>query len=109
MPSSRLARVQVGQPIEFTTDALPGRTFTGTVMFINPRIDEASRSAKVVAEVANRDGALKGGSFVKGRIVVASRRDVLQVPREALLNWNVEQQTAEVFVVTRRPGREARR
>ena len=43
-------------------------------MFINPAIDAASRSAKVVAEVPNRDGALKGGAFVKGRIVVGDAR-----------------------------------
>jgi RND family efflux transporter MFP subunit len=100
VPSSQLATVKVGQPLEFTTDALPGRTFTGKVMFINPAIDEMSRSAKVVAEVPNRDGALKGGAFVKGRIVVATRTGIVQVPREALLNWDVEHQTADVFVVT---------
>jgi RND family efflux transporter MFP subunit len=98
VPSSRLSSVKVGQPIDFTTDALPGRTFTGKVMFINPTIDAASRSAKVVVEVPNPDGQLKGGAFVKGRIVVANRPGVLQVPREALLNWNLEQQTADVFL-----------
>ena len=99
VPSSRLAQVKVGQPLEFSTDALPGRTFTGKVMFINPAIDAASRSAKVVAEVLNRDGALKGGAFAKGRILVATRTGLLQVPRDALLNWKVEDRTAEVFVV----------
>lgn len=99
VPSTRLADVKIGQAIAFTTDALPDRTFTGKVMFINPAIDEASRSARVVAEVANSDGALKGGAFVKGRIAIARRADVLQVPREALLNWNIEQHTAEVYVV----------
>jgi RND family efflux transporter MFP subunit len=98
VPSSRLSAVKVGQAIEFTTDALPGRTFTGKVMFINPTIDAASRSAKIVVEVPNPDGQLKGGAFVKGRIVVANRPGILQVPREALLNWNLEQQTADVFV-----------
>ncbi len=98
VPSSRLSSVKVGQVIDFTTDALPGRTFTGKVMFINPAIDAASRSAKVVVEVPNQDGQLKGGAFVKGRIVVASRPGILQVPREALLNWNLEQQTADVFI-----------
>jgi RND family efflux transporter MFP subunit len=98
VPSSRLSSVKVGQPIDFTTDALPGRSFTGKVMFINPAIDPASRSAKVVVEVPNPDGQLKGGAFVKGRIVVASRPGILQVPREALLNWNLEQQTADVFL-----------
>jgi len=98
VPSSRLAQVKVGQPLVFSTDSLPGRTFTGKVMFINPAIDAASRSAKVIAEVSNRDGALKGGAFAKGQILVATRTGLLQVPREALLNWKVEDQTAEVFV-----------
>jgi len=98
VPSSRLSSVKIGQIIEFTTDALPGRTFTGKVMFINPAIDPASRSAKVVVEVPNHDGQLKGGAFVKGRVVIANRPGILQVPREALLNWNLEQQTAEVFI-----------
>jgi len=98
VPSSRLSSVKIGQIIVFTTDALPGRTFTGKVMFINPAIDAASRSAKIVVEVPNRDGQLKGGAFVKGRIVVANRPGVLQVPREALLNWSLEQQTADVFL-----------
>jgi len=99
VPSTRLADVKVGQAIEFAADALPGRAFTGTVMFINPELDAASRSARVVAEVVNRDGALKGGMFAKGRVVIANRDSVLQVPREALLNWSLEQGTADVFVV----------
>lgn len=99
VPSTRLADVKVGQAIEFAADALPGRAFTGKVMFINPELDAASRSARVVAEVVNRDGALKGGMFAKGRVVIANRDGVLQVPREALLNWSLEQGTADVFVV----------
>ncbi len=99
VPSSQIALVRVGQPVEFSTDALPGRTFTGKVMFINPEIDETSRSGKVIVQVANEDGALKAGAFVKGRIVTATRPGVLQCPKEALQNWNVEQRTAEVFIV----------
>ena len=100
VPSSRLAEVRVGQALQFSTDALPGRTFTGKVMFINPVIDAASRSAKVTAEVSNPDGVLKDGAFVKGTIVVGVRAGVLQVRREALLNWNLETRHADVFVVT---------
>jgi membrane fusion protein (multidrug efflux system) len=99
VPSSRLAQVRVGQPLAFTTDVLPGRTFNGTVMFINPTIDPVTRAAKVIAEVRNDDGLLRGGSFVKGRIVLSKRTGVLQVPREALQNWNLEQRSADVFVV----------
>ncbi|HEV8347984.1 MAG TPA: efflux RND transporter periplasmic adaptor subunit [Vicinamibacterales bacterium] len=99
VPASQLAAIRVGQPIEFATDALPGRTFTGRVMFINPAIDEASRSVKVIAAVPNGDGLLKGGLFVQGRIVVGRRQNVLRVPREALVNWNAAARTADVFVV----------
>lgn len=99
VPSPQLGGIAIGQPLEFTVDALPGRTFTGKVMFINPAVDEASRAAKVIAEVRNEDGALKGGLFVKGRIVVSNREGVLQVPRAALANWDVSAGTAEVFVV----------
>ncbi len=106
VPSGDLPGVKVGQRLEFTTDAVPGRTFTGKVMFINPAVDEDSRAAKVVAEVHNPDGVLRGGLFVRGRIVTGTRQGVLNVPREALLNWNVEQHTAEVFVVE---GNQARK
>ena len=99
VPSVHLGVVRVGQPLAFTVDAIPGRTFTGTVMFINPAVDEASRAAKVVAEVRNAGDALKGGLFARGRIVVSNKADVLQVPRAALLNWNITGATAEVFVV----------
>jgi len=99
VPSVHLGAIRVGQPLEFTVDARPGRTFTGKVMFINPAVDEASRAAKVIAEVRNTDDALKGGLFARGRIVVSHRAGVLQVPRAALLNWDVAAATAEVFVI----------
>ena len=99
VPSTHLAAVRVGQPIEFAADALPNRQFTGRVMFINPAVDEASRSARVVADVRNGDGALKGGMFARGRIVLASRQNAVVVPREALLDWNVPARTASVYVV----------
>lgn len=99
VPSTRLARIRLGQRLEFQTDSVPGRIFRGKVMFVNPVIDEASRSAKVVAEVPNPDGVLKGGAFVTGHIVVASRSGVLRVPREALTNWQMDAHAADVFVV----------
>jgi RND family efflux transporter MFP subunit len=107
VPSPQLPGVRTGQRLEFTTTAVPGRTFAGTVLFINPEIDAASRAAKIVAEVRNTDGALKGGLFVQGRILTMVRPGVLQVPRTALLNWNVGGCTAEVFVV--RDGRAEKR
>lgn len=100
VPSTRLASVRAGQPVEFSAETQPGRAFTGKVMFINPAIDPVSRSTKVIAEVSNPDGVLKGGAFVKGRIIVGQRTGVLQVRKEALLNWSLDTGKAEVFVVS---------
>ena len=99
VPSTRSAAVGVGQPLEFSTDALPGRSFRGTVKFINPTVSESDRSVAVVAEVANPDGVLRGGMFVKGEIQTGRRAGVLQMPRAALLSWDLERGVGEVFVV----------
>jgi RND family efflux transporter MFP subunit len=99
VPSSSLAGLRRGQPLEFTTDALPGRIFQGTVMFINPAVDEADRSVRVIAEVDNAAGVLKGGLFVQGRIVTKRRDGVLLVPREALSGWDVDGRRAKLYIV----------
>lgn len=98
VPSREMEGLKLGQPLEFSTDAYPGRVFQGRVMFINPTVNEADRSVKVVAEVANQDDTLKGGLFVKGRIITGHRQGVLQVPRAALTTWDVVQGKAELLV-----------
>jgi len=99
VPSSRIGSVAVGQSLNFTSDAVPGRTFEGKVAFINPSADPVSRAVKVVAEVPNADGALKSELFVRGVIATGSREAVLQVPRAAVLQWDLQAGTAELFVV----------
>jgi len=84
VPSVDSARVKVGQPLNFTVDSLPGRTFTGKVMFVNPELSAADRSLKVIAEVRNMPELLKGGLFAKGRIVTGERSNVILVPRSAI-------------------------
>ncbi|HWI41916.1 MAG TPA: efflux RND transporter periplasmic adaptor subunit, partial [Verrucomicrobiae bacterium] len=105
VPSVDSGKVRVGQPLEFAVDALPGRTFRGKVMFINPEIDPADRSLRVVAEVANAGGELKGGLFARGRIITGERKDVLQVPRQALSAVDSAAGTAEMFVTEKDTAR----
>jgi len=94
-----MGNVRIGQPLHFSTDAFPGRDFVGKVMFINPVVNEADRSIKVVAEVENREEQLKGGLFVRGRILTGRRTGVLKIPRAALLSWDVAGKKGEVYVV----------
>lgn len=99
VPSAESARVKVGQPLEFTVDALPNKVFSGRVMFINPELGE-DRSLKVIAEVRNRDETLKGGLFAKGRIITGQRPQVVQIPRSALAAWDTITRKARLFIIS---------
>lgn len=99
VPSASMAGLRRGQTLQFTTDAAPGRTFAGKITFINPSVNETDRSVKVVAEVDNVFHELKGGLFVKGRILTGIRLDVIRVPRTALSGWDVAGRKARLIVV----------
>jgi RND family efflux transporter MFP subunit len=99
VPSTEMSRLHVGQPLTFSTDALPEQKFTAKVMFINPVVNDSDRSIKVTAEVENVSEQLKGGLYVKGRIVTGKRTDIIRVPRVALLSWDVPGKKGDLFVV----------
>jgi RND family efflux transporter MFP subunit len=107
VPSKEMRHLALGQELTFTTDAFPGQTFRGKVMYINPAVSESDRSLKVIAEVPNPDERLKGGLFVKGRVVVARREGVLMVPRSAFTTWDLTNAKAELWV--RQEGQARRR
>jgi Cu(I)/Ag(I) efflux system membrane fusion protein len=62
---SDLRWLRYGQAVEFTTLSFPGETFTGTVSFIDPILDQRTRTVKVRVNVPNTDGRLKPGMFIK--------------------------------------------
>ncbi|MDP9052772.1 MAG: efflux RND transporter periplasmic adaptor subunit [Acidobacteriota bacterium] len=59
-----IGRIQVGDSATVTTDAWPGRSFPGRVSFIQPQVDDATRTVKVRLEIPNRTGQLSPGMFV---------------------------------------------
>ncbi len=62
---SDLAWLRYGQHVQFTTEAYPGEQFNGTISFIHPVLNEATRTIKVRVNVPNDDGHLKPGMFVR--------------------------------------------
>ena len=57
--------LRYGSKVEFTTETHPGITFEGTISFIDPIINPATRTAKVRVIVDNQTGQLKPGMFVR--------------------------------------------
>lgn len=60
-----LAWLHYGQTVSFATEANPGETFEGKIAFIEPLVDTKTRTVKLRANVANPDGRLKPGMFVR--------------------------------------------
>ncbi len=95
---SDLPWLRVGQTVEVTTPSLPGHVFTGPITFIDPNLDESTRTAKVRVELPNP--LVEGRrTFLhrlsgEGRVSVEAPA-VLAVPRSAVLQTGRE---AVVFV-----------
>jgi RND family efflux transporter MFP subunit len=85
VPEVEAARVQVGQPVVLTTDALPGRTFRGSVTRHSGALDEATRSLLVEADLPNADLTLRPGMYGSVRIGVEKHTGALLVPAAALV------------------------
>lgn len=62
---SDLPWLRYGEKVEFTAEALPGVTYEGRIAFIEPFLNEATRTVKVRLNVSNRDGKLKPDMFVR--------------------------------------------
>ena len=60
--------IRYGQEVTFTTPAVPGRTFTGKVLFIDPMLTTMTRSVKIRVEAENPELLLKPGMFVTGEL-----------------------------------------
>ena len=60
--------LRYGQKVQFTTEAYPSETFTGTISFIDPILDKNTRTIKLRVNVANPQGKLKPEMFVRATI-----------------------------------------
>jgi cobalt-zinc-cadmium efflux system membrane fusion protein len=58
----------VGQEAEIFVDALPGKSFKGKIVLVEPQIGKQSRSARAFIDVPNHDGILKPGLFIRASI-----------------------------------------
>ena len=85
--------IRVGQKVDVSTPSLPGKTVTGTIKFIDPNLDEATRATKVRVELEN--------PLVNGRRLFSHRVyadgvvhldvfEVLAVPRSAIIQTGPE-------------------
>ncbi|MFA5506831.1 MAG: efflux RND transporter periplasmic adaptor subunit [Vulcanimicrobiota bacterium] len=79
-----LAKVKVGNEVEFRSDSAPDKVFRGQVTSIGAAADETTRTVPVRAAIQNPDASLKTDAFVEATIVSDVRHQRLTVPESAV-------------------------
>ena len=85
LPELYLDRVRPGQTVEIASDVLAGERFAATVEAIDPLVDAQGRAVRLRASLANPELRLRPGVFVRVRLILAERADVVVVPEAALV------------------------
>jgi len=81
-----IASLQKGQPVRFTLESLPGRTFNGVVETLRmvPVVSNNVVSYTVIVKVENVQGNLLAGMTCAVDFIVENSENVLMVPNAAL-------------------------
>ncbi len=80
-----LALVRSGQRVSADFEAYAGERWNGSVTYIYPLVDPATRTTRIRVELRNPGFRLKPGMYATVRLPVAQRQRVLSVPRSAVL------------------------
>lgn len=86
VPERYLQQLSLGQTLEFSVAAFPGRKFKGEVYFISPQINESLRTALIKARIPNADHKLRGGMFASLDLTLQVRDSALVIPEPALMS-----------------------
>lgn len=94
--------VELGQRVLITSPAYPQETFEGKVTFIDPFLNEKTRTVAVRMDVPNPGEKLKPGMFVDARIQVPieGSMPVTSIPVTAVLDTGVR----KLVYLERHPG-----
>ena len=77
-----------GQQVEFTAEALPGETFTGRIVFIDPILNGQTRTAGVRVELTNTGGKFKPEMLLVGHVAASMQKyadEGVIIPKSAVL------------------------
>jgi membrane fusion protein (multidrug efflux system) len=85
VPEQELPRLAVGQKVEVRVRGQGDRVFTGAIAAVNPGVDPGTRNVRVRATLKNPDGRLRPGMFADVRVLLPETRQVLTLPRTAVL------------------------
>jgi Cu(I)/Ag(I) efflux system membrane fusion protein/cobalt-zinc-cadmium efflux system membrane fusion protein len=86
-----IALVALGQTMDATVEAMPGKTFSGPITFIYPHVDHMSHTATVRITLDNANHELSPGMYATANIITKPVSDAVWVPREAVIDTGTRQ------------------
>lgn len=84
LPSQMRSQISVGQRVNVTADAYPGRTFGADITTVEPQVSADTRTMTIQATMKNPDNALLPGMFVNAAVVLPPQPDVMTLPETAV-------------------------
>lgn len=83
IPEKEAVWTDVGDPVEITFPALPGRTFTASISRVSSALDPQTRTMEAEIDLDNEQGMLLPGMYAQV-VVTIEERDAMVVPAEAI-------------------------
>jgi membrane fusion protein (multidrug efflux system) len=96
VPQQELSRITVGQKVQASSDAYPGRLFAGEIAAIDPLVDANTRNVQVRAALKNPKHELLPGMSANVSIELGAPKRYLTLPQTAV---SYNPYGATVFVV----------
>jgi Cu(I)/Ag(I) efflux system membrane fusion protein len=93
--------LRVGSEAEVVLSYFPGETFAGRVRYIEPQVNEKTRTVPLKLEVPNPGGRLRAGMYATVRFQPVVARDAVLVPSLAVLRTGQR----NLVVVAQKDGR----
>ncbi|WIM12563.1 efflux RND transporter periplasmic adaptor subunit [Enhydrobacter sp.] len=84
LPQQALDKIEVGQPVTAKVDTYPGKTFTGKITAINPKVEASTRNVQVRATIQNPDRLLMPGMYVTVDTEIGEPRKMVTLPQTAI-------------------------
>jgi membrane fusion protein, multidrug efflux system len=84
LPSQMRPQISVGQKVNVTADAFPGRIFKAEITTIEPQVSADTRTITVQATMRNPEDSLLPGMFVNAAVVLPPQPDVVVLPETAV-------------------------
>src|SRR6516162_2764655 len=84
LPSQMRSQISVGQRVNVTADAYPGRTFGADITTVEPQVSADTRTMTIQATMKNPNNSLLPGMFVNAAVVLPPQPDVMTLPETAV-------------------------